>query len=285
MKPQTPPPVVSAPALVPGTPYPHAQAAPKKRVSIVLVVLGIVGALIFVDNVLGQLHDATGVNVNGRELSQSESNNSVRDIAQMTKGVRTGDPHSIKTDYVPDTELGRRFRDILLSAQKINDDYMNAIAESKSPDYMSPKQLGSASGRKDARRIHNDYETATSQYEKSTNAYLQKLDAFISETTGKSLPDLPLTNDENAEIAKLEADESKSIDKMLDFVDSAQPTYDAKTNKLRFATANDVQTYRSIAADIFDKQHALYARKKAILESRQKRINWAVNDLKSRLQS
>ncbi len=275
MKPQTPPPVVSATSLVPGTPYPHVQVTPKKRVSIVWIVLGVIGALMVVDNLLGALQG--GADVDRRH-------DSMREIAQMTKGVRAGDPHSINTNYVPDTELGRRFRDLLVSAQKINDDYMSAITEAKSPDYMSPKQLGTTEGRKEAHRIHADYEAATTQYENATAAYLQKLNDFISETTGKSLQQLPQTKAENAEMARLDSDESNSVDKMLNFVDSAKPTYIARTNKLNFASDQDVQTYRSIAHEIFAKQDALYVRKKAIMADRQRRINWAMNDLKSRLQ-
>ena len=259
--------------------------APKKRVSIVWIVLGIIGALIFVDNVLGQLSEHSGVNVDGHEISQSESKQSLNEVAQLTKGVRAGDPNSLNTSYVPSTELGTRFRDLLLEAKKINSDYMSEIAEAQSPDFLSPKQLGSESGRKDARRIHKDYEAATSKYEISTVSYLGELNSFVEETTGKTLSQMQNAKAENAEIAKLESDESKSIDKMLDFVDQTKPVYDAKDNKLSFGNDGDVLKYRAIAAEIFFKQDALYVRKKEILTNRQKQINWAVNDLQSRLQS
>jgi hypothetical protein len=267
--------------------YPHAEAAPKpkQRVSIVWIVLGIIGVLMFVDSALGQAAQRTGVNFNGRELTKSEAKDSFREVAELARGARAGDPHSLNMGFQPQTDLGKQFKSLLSSAQKINDDYVTSISEARSPDFLAPKQLGSSDGRKDAIRIHKDYVVATMKYESETSNYLQHFSAFIGQMSGKTPSQLLTTEDENNEVWKLEKDESKSIDKMLDFVDQVQPKYDAGTNKLIFKTNDDVLKYRAFTHEIFSKQDELYTRKQEILKHRQQAISRDMADLQNVVQS
>jgi hypothetical protein len=254
-------------------------------VSIVWVVLGIIGVLIFLDGALGSAQQRTGLSVNGHQLTREEAREGFQEVAQIAHGVKAGDPHSIDSSFQPQTELGQRFKDLMLEAQRINDDYMRSIAGVRSPGYLTPKELSSADGRNEARRIHKSYVAATLKYEGDTTNYLQHFTAFIGEMTGKEPAQLHAVQAENGEMAQLEMDESKSIDAMLDFVDQAQPRYDAKTNKLIFVTKADVAKYRSLADDIFAKQNALFSRKQQILAHRQQAINRDMADLQTQLQS
>jgi len=258
---------------------PAAQEPPKKRLSIVWIVLAIIAVPVFGEQLLfgGQRH--TGVSYQGQELTPSESKSAIQDIAAMTSHVRAGDPTSFDTSYEPQTEIGQRFKTLLISAQKLQADYAEGTKDAHSPTYLSPKELGNPDGRKEAHRIHDKFGAATKKFRDGTANYQESLSQLAADMSGKPNGHLQEFRDQDQELARLDTDEMASIEKLIDFTDSSKPTYDARTGKLNFRTDADVAKYKSIYAEIVEKEHSLVARRMEIMKSRQSMLRQSMTTL------
>jgi hypothetical protein len=274
----TPPPVASGETHYM---YPTAPPAQKPRTSILWVVLVIIAVPMLVDQVFGALaaNRGTQLHYNGRKLSPAEARAAVQDIATITQGEKAGDPNSLNTSFQPQTELGKQFETLMQTAQAASATYLKATKEARSDTFMTPQQLGTATGRADAQRIHSEYMAATKTYRVASANYASQLAAFINQISDQNPVQFSAYKAEDDELAKLGDDQSKSISNLLNFVDHAAPTYDRHTHKLNFQSDEDVAQYKTLADDVAEKTGALAGRKEEILQGRQNALRRSLTTL------
>lgn len=306
----TPPPVMTPTVhLYSAAPLP-AEKKPPVRSSLLLVIIGIIAVPMALDKIAGALASSrkTGVVYQNREISQGEAKATIndfanisksakasfdadskpvgakssresgpsakataKDLSNITKDANVSDPSSL-TRTPAQTEIGRRFQAIMQKGQEETLQYRQAIAEARSPDYLSPAQLGTENGRADARRIFEEYRAATTLYRSQSAELEDEITNFSKELVGQAPRDLAQHDAEQAEMYRLDDDQMATIDQVLNFVDQEKPRYDSSSNKLIFANDGDVDQYRQMASDLERKQELLEQRRAEILQGRQRGI-------------
>lgn len=261
--------------------YPPQPAAPKPRTSILWVVLAIIAVPMFLDKIAGALTASRGTQLqnNGRKLSPTEARAAVQDIATITHSEKAGDPSSLNTSFQPQTELGKQFETLMQTAQAATSTYLKATAEARSKNFLTSQQLGTTSGRADARRIHTEYIEATKTYRIASANYASQLVAFVNQISDQNPVQFSTYKAEEDELARLGDDQSKSISNLLDFVDHERPSYDQQTHKLSFTSDKAIAEYKALAHDIAQKTGDLAGRKEEILQHRQNSLRQSLTTL------
>ena len=261
--------------------YPTQSAAPKPRTSILWIVLIIIGIPLLLDQVAGALAASRGTQLhyNGHKLSSAEARAAVQDIATITQNEKAGDPSSLNTSFQPQTELGKQFETLMQTAQAASTTYLKATAGARSKTFLTPQQLGTKTGREDARKAHEDYIAATKTYRIASADYASQLAAFVNQISDQNPVQFSAYKAEDEELARLGDDQSKSISNLLDFVDKEQPTYDPQSHKLRFTSERALAEYKTLADDIAQKTGALAGRKEEVLQSRQNSLRQSLTTL------
>lgn len=226
MTPTTPPPA--------GTPPTFAPPGGQKPKSPLAPVLGIVIAVVVAAVVFGGLTALrravpSGVTTNGKALSNSEAREGVKEMVELMRGARAGDPSSINTSMEPKTELGKNFKAVVLKSQKVEADYAKALGGSTVGDLIDAKNLTSAAARTATRAKLETFKTASKTYFQQTGDVTRELFSVISGANGARVPQAASIEAEVAGNERGMTTLLASAEKILDFADEAKPTMEGGT--------------------------------------------------------
>ena len=276
MTPPSSPPPQMPPTLIP----PGSNGKPKSFTPLivgVVILAGVAGGVFATLPKLAKNVLPSGMTTNGKSLSRADAQEGIKEMVELTRGARAGDPSTLNTSFEPKTELGKNFKAVALKSQAVEATYAKALGGKTVADLLAAPNLTSAPARAKTRERLNEIKAASIKYFADTGTVSQELFRVIAGANGDRIPQAPALEAEIRQNSEAMTTLLGTVGKMLDFTDEAKPTLVG--GSATFRTSAQVSRFNALVQEYNANAESLQRVSAAALQERQRNMSEAVRKI------
>ena len=183
----------------------------------------------------------SGIEIEGRPLSRSEAEAGTQEMMTLLRGGKIGESASFDTSYEPKTELGKKFKALILRRQSMDSAYQKTLGGGDLADLLKDERVATPAGRKRSRAELAEFRTASRDYYAESRAALNEFRNLIPRSTPRALESSQRTDAANLSVESGSAKLADVVESMLDLADREKLTM--HKGRLEFETTAGLKRY------------------------------------------
>lgn len=217
----------------------------------------------------------SGVSTNGKELSENEAKEGLKEILAMSRGAKAGDPTTLNTSVEPKTEMGKNFKRLAIKSAGVEKTFAQALGDKTIGGLLTPEALSSASARKEAKADLAKIRAAAKTYYRDTRGVSEELFTVISGANGQKLGEAKTIGDQVAASEKAMMGLLDKGDEIFAFADRTKPKLQG--GQLMFRKSADIGEFNRLTSG-FNRASSDFERATAdALRDRQRKMSEAMS--------
>jgi len=177
------------------------------------------------------------------KLSEADSKEALKDLMELVKGAKGGDPTSANFAYEPKTEFGRDFKDLFKRSAANETKMAGYLEKSGLETLLSAKRLGTKEGIAKSRSDLKNLEKAFKEYYDEGGQIAVKMIDIIRKYVS-DVPDSAVTVvQETRQMANKSQGLIDSAGKVIDAAETGHAKYDSASDVIRFASDSGLNAY------------------------------------------
>ena len=217
----------------------------------------------------------SGVSSNGRDLSENEAKEGVKEILAMSRGAKAGDPGSLNTSVEPKTQIGKDFKRLVIKSAGVEKSFAQALGGKMLGDLLSPEALASVGGRAKTKAELARVRAAAKMYYRDTRAVSEELFTVIAGAHGRKLSEAKTIGDQVDASDKAMSGLLDKSDAILAFAARSKPTLMGR--QLTFRKSADLGEFSRLTRDYNQASMAFERATAAAMRDRQQKLSTAMS--------